>query len=236
MQAIITRNLNSAARSTAGRSGPGGLGQLAKRTLDLCGAAGLLIAVSPVLLLAIVAIRILMGRPVFFVQERAGLHGRAFSLYKLRTMKELRGPDGELLPDEQRIDRTGQILRKFSIDEFPQCWNVIKGDMSLVGPRPLLTRYLSRYNNEQLRRHDVLPGITGLAQVKGRNMLTWEEKFRWDVWYVEHWTLWLDIQILMRTVVNVLTGANTVEPGSPNDPEFYGTEGPPSVQTAGERI
>jgi lipopolysaccharide/colanic/teichoic acid biosynthesis glycosyltransferase len=145
-----------------------------------------------------------MGRPVFFVHIRPGLRGRPFKMYKFRTMLDLRDANGNLLPDEQRLTRIGRILRATSFDELPEFWNVLKGDMSLVGPRPLLMEYLERYTPEQARRHDVKPGVTGWAQVNGRNAITWEEKFKLDVWYVDNWNNWLDFKILFLTVLKVL--------------------------------
>jgi lipopolysaccharide/colanic/teichoic acid biosynthesis glycosyltransferase len=157
------------------------------------GVAAIALAIlSPVLLAVAIAIYIRMGNPVLFAQPRPGKNGRIFTFYKFRTMTSDRDCEGNLLPDEQRLTAFGQFLRQTSLDELPQLWNVLKGDMSIVGPRPLMVEYLTRYSPEQARRHDVKPGITGWAQINGRNTITWEEKFKLDVWYVEHWNLWVD--------------------------------------------
>lgn len=169
------------------------------------GVAAIALAIlSPVLLVVAIAIYIRMGSPVVFAQPRPGKNGRIFIFYKFRTMTSDRDSEGNLLPDEQRLTAFGQFLRQTSLDELPQLWNVLKGDMSVVGPRPLMVEYLTRYSPEQARRHDVKPGITGWAQINGRNIITWEEKFKLDIWYVEHWNLWLDWQILLQTVWKVL--------------------------------
>lgn len=169
------------------------------------GVAAIALAIlSPVLLAVAIAIYIRMGSPVLFAQPRPGKKGRIFTFYKFRTMTSDRDSEGNLLPDEQRLTAFGQFLRHTSLDELPQLWNVLKGDMSVVGPRPLMVEYLTRYNPQQARRHDVKPGITGWAQINGRNTITWEEKFKLDVWYVEHWNLWLDLKILLQTVWKVL--------------------------------
>src|SRR4028118_2382245 len=183
---------------------PKKVSQLVKWVLDrLCAAIALLVF-SPVILIVAIAIYIRMGGPIFFCQPRPGKNGRVFNFYKFRTMTSDCDADGNLLPDEQRLIPLGQFLRKASLDELPQIWNVHKGDMSFVGPRPLLVRYLDRYTPEQARRHDVMPGITGWAQINGRNALSWDEKFALDVWYVDHWSLALDARILLRTVLTVL--------------------------------
>jgi len=158
----------------------------AKRLIDLVLASIGLVLVLPLLLLAGLAVLVTVGRPVVFRQERAGLHGRPFTLYKLRTMRAAAGPDGQPLPDAERLTRLGRVLRKLSIDELPQLWNVLRGDMSLVGPRPLYVKYIPRYTLEQARRLEAQPGITGWAQVNGRNAVSWDERFRLDVWYVDH--------------------------------------------------
>ena len=186
----------------------------AKRALDLAGAATLLLVASPVLAVAALAIRATMGAPVLYRQRRTGLRGRTFTLLKLRTMREATGPDAA------RITRLGAWLRALSIDELPQLWNVLRGEMSLVGPRPLLPEYLERYTPEQARRHAVRPGITGLAQVSGRNGLAWPEKFRLDVWYVDHTSLALDLRILGRTLRSVVTARGVAAPGHATMPEF----------------
>ncbi|MBI3181710.1 MAG: sugar transferase [Myxococcales bacterium] len=198
---------------------------MAKRTLDIAAASGGLALLGPALGATALAIRATMGRPVFFRQERPGRHGRPFVLLKFRTMADGRDADGRLLPDEQRLTRIGRLIRSLSLDELPQLWNVLEGEMSLVGPRPLLMQYLSRYTPEQARRQEVLPGITGWAQVNGRNALSWEEKFRMDVWYVDNWSLWLDAKILGLTLLRVLDRRGISRPGHATMPEFFGTSG-----------
>ena len=177
------------------------------RTLKIIGdrvmAALLLILFSPILLTVAIILQIRMGSPIVFTQARPGKNGKIFTVYKFRTMTSDCDADGNLLSDEERLIPLGQFLRKASLDELPQLFNVLLGDMSFVGPRPLLVRYLERYSPEQARRHDVLPGITGWAQVNGRNALTWDEKFRLDLWYVDNWSLWLDFKILLLTVKKV---------------------------------
>jgi lipopolysaccharide/colanic/teichoic acid biosynthesis glycosyltransferase len=165
-----------------------------------------------------------MGSPAIFKQERPGFKGRVFSVYKYRTMTELKDIAGNLLPDDERLTKLGRWLRSFSLDELPELFNVLRGEMSLVGPRPLLTQYLDRYTTEQARRHDVVPGITGWAQVNGRNTLTWEDKFRFDVWYVDNWSLWLDIRILIRTMWIWITREGINQPGFPTAEEFLGSD------------
>ncbi len=195
----------------------------AKRALDLLLAATALVVTLPVLAFAMLAVRIADGQPVLFRQLRPGFKGRPFMLYKLRTMSDGTDCSSTLAPDAARLTKVGKVLRKLSIDELPQLWNVLRGDMSLVGPRPLLLRYLDRYTPEQARRHDVKPGITGWAQVNGRNAITWEEKFRLDLWYVDHHSLWLDLQILAMTVFRGLAGRGVAQDGHATMPEFMGT-------------
>jgi lipopolysaccharide/colanic/teichoic acid biosynthesis glycosyltransferase len=166
-------------------------------------AALLLLLFSPILVTVAIILLVRMGSPIVFTQARPGQNGKIFTVYKFRTMTSDCDADGKLLSDEERLIPLGQFLRKASLDELPQLFNVLLGDMSFVGPRPLLVRYLERYNSEQARRHDVLPGITGWAQVNGRNALTWDEKFRLDLWYVDNWSLWLDLKILLLTVKKV---------------------------------
>jgi lipopolysaccharide/colanic/teichoic acid biosynthesis glycosyltransferase len=170
---------------------------------DRAMAALLLLLFSPILLVVATILQIRMGSPIVFTQPRPGKNSQIFTVYKFRSMTSDCDPEGNLLSDEERLIPLGQFLRKASLDELPQLWNVLRGDMSFVGPRPLLVRYLERYNSEQARRHDVLPGITGWAQVNGRNALTWDEKFRLDLWYVDNWSLWLDLKILLLTVKKV---------------------------------
>ncbi|SHF69811.1 Sugar transferase involved in LPS biosynthesis (colanic, teichoic acid) [Desulfofundulus australicus DSM 11792] len=196
-----------------------------KRLMDFIGAVVGLALLAPVMLLIALFICLNMGRPVLFRQVRPGLHGRPFVIYKFRTMKEERDSRGDLLPDEQRLTRLGRFLRSTSLDELPELFNVLKGDMSLVGPRPLLMEYLERYTPEQARRHEVKPGITGWAQVNGRNAITWEEKFKLDVWYVDNWSLWLDVKILCLTLVKVLKREGISAQGHATMPEFMGQKG-----------
>ncbi|WP_338834333.1 putative sugar transferase EpsL [Moorella humiferrea] len=197
-----------------------------KRLIDFFVAFIGLIILSPLLILIALLVRVNMGAPVLFRQERPGLHGRPFILYKFRTMRDLRDDEGRLLPDEMRLTRLGRILRSTSLDELPELFNVLKGEMSLVGPRPLLMEYLNRYTPEQARRHEVKPGITGWAQVNGRNAITWEEKFKLDVWYVDNWNLGLDLKILGLTLIKVLKREGISAGGHATMPEFRGSQGP----------
>ncbi len=185
---------------------------MTKRAFDVSVASVLLVLLSPVIAVVALLVRVGMGRPVLFRQQRPGRDGRPFSVLKFRTMIDQRDANGDLLPDEARLTAVGRFLRRTSLDELPELVNVLRGDMSLVGPRPLLMDYLPRYTPEQMRRHDVRPGITGWAQVNGRNALTWDEKFALDVWYVDHHTLRLDIDILKRTVGEVLGGRGVDAP------------------------
>ncbi|MDW7710743.1 MAG: sugar transferase [Deferrisomatales bacterium] len=194
-----------------------------KRSFDLVLALPGLIAASPLLALLGILVRLRLGSPVLFIQVRPGLGGRPFRMYKFRTMTDERGRDGEFLPDASRLTRFGRLLRATSLDELPELFNVVKGDMSLVGPRPLLMRYLPRYTPRQFRRHEVRPGITGWAQVNGRNALTWEEKFELDVWYVENRSIGLDVKILWRTVRQVLMREGVSAEGHATMPEFLGS-------------
>jgi lipopolysaccharide/colanic/teichoic acid biosynthesis glycosyltransferase len=199
------------------------MGRFIKRTIDLMGAAAGLALAAPAMAAAAAAILFLDGRPVFWSQDRSGLHGRVFKLWKFRTMREARDGSGRLLEDGARLTGIGAILRAWSLDELPQLWNVLKGDMSLVGPRPLVPAYLPRYDASQRRRLELKPGITGWCQVTGRNALQWEEKFARDVWYVEHWSLRLDLKILWRTVPAVLGRQGISQAGHPTMPEFMGS-------------
>ena len=196
-----------------------------KRLFDLVLGIPVLIICLP--LMGLIAILILLtdGRPVLFRQPRPGMHGEIFLLVKFRTMRESVNAAGTPLPDEQRMTRLGKFLRASSLDELPELWQVICGKMSLVGPRPLLVDYLERYTPEQMRRHAVLPGITGWAQVNGRNALSWEEKFRLDVWYVDHWSLWLDVRILVITFWKTLKREGINQPGEAPAEEFRGCMG-----------
>jgi len=174
-----------------------------KRCFDVVAAAALLLCLSLPLALLALLIRVKLGSPVLFRQQRPGLHGQPFLMVKFRTMTDACGPDGALLPDAQRMTALGRWLRATSLDELPELWNVLKGEMSLVGPRPLLVEYLTLYTAEQARRHEVRPGITGWAQVNGRNAIDWTHRFKLDVWYVDHQTLWLDLRILWLTLRKV---------------------------------
>lgn len=199
---------------------------LRKRLLDFLVSMLGLLFLSPLLLATWILVRIKLGAPALFKQQRPGLHGQPFYVYKFRTMTNQRDADGILLPDEVRLTSFGKFLRKLSLDELPQLYNVLKGEMSLVGPRPLLMEYLERYTPEQARRHDVKPGITGWAQVNGRNAILFAERFKLDVWYVDNWSFWLDIKILWLTVLKALAreGVNEecksmeVFKGSKDDP------------------
>jgi len=196
--------------------------KILKRLFDLTSSLALLILLSPLLAGIAALARLLLGSPVFVRQLRPGLHGRPFTLLKFRTMTEARDPVGNLLPDEQRLTRLGRFLRRTSLDELPELINVLNGEMSLVGPRPLLMQYLDRYTPEQARRHEVKPGITGWAQINGRNALTWEEKFKLDVWYVDHRSFWLDAKILLLTLWKVLQREGINQPGHATMEEFRG--------------
>ena len=196
---------------------------IAKRAFDLLLTIPGLILVSPVLLIVAILVRIYHGHPVFFHQQRPGYRGQPFEVTKFRTMNNARDSAGHLLPDASRLTHLGHFLRTTSLDELPELVHVLRGEMSLVGPRPLLMQYLERYSPEQARRHDVLPGITGWAQINGRNALTWEDKFRLDVWYVDNWSLGLDIKILLLTLWKVLKREGISQPGHATAEEFMGS-------------
>jgi lipopolysaccharide/colanic/teichoic acid biosynthesis glycosyltransferase len=197
---------------------------LPKRIFDRAVAAAALAALSPVMLGAAIAVRATMGSPVLFRQRRPGLGGVPFECLKFRTMSTERDARGALLPDDRRLTRVGRALRATSLDELPQLLNVLRGEMSIVGPRPLLMQYLSRYSSEQARRHDARPGITGWAQVNGRNAIAWDERFALDVWYVDHYSFWLDMKILALTLERVLRRQGISNEGHATMPEFMGTE------------
>ncbi len=197
---------------------------LRKRLFDLALAVPGLILVSPLLLMIAALTWLLHGRPILFRQVRPGYRAAPFTLYKFRTMSEGRAPEGDSRSDAERLTRFGRFLRSFSLDELPELFNVLRGEMSLVGPRPLLTQYLARYTPEQARRHEVLPGITGWTQVNGRNAISWEQKFRFDVWYVDHWSLGLDVKILVITIWKVLRREGISQPGQATAEEFRGSE------------
>jgi lipopolysaccharide/colanic/teichoic acid biosynthesis glycosyltransferase/glycosyltransferase involved in cell wall biosynthesis len=193
-----------------------------KRVLDMILCAPTLVALAPIMAILGLVVRKNLGRPVFFRQARPGLNGEPFTLFKLRTMTEARDAEGCLLPDNARLPRFGRFLRSTSLDELPELFNVLKGEMSIVGPRPLLIQYLDRYTPRQARRHEVRPGITGWAQVNGRNALTWEQKFAMDVWYVDHICLWLDLRIVAMTIWRILTRDGISQPGHATAEEFMG--------------
>jgi sugar transferase EpsL len=193
-----------------------------KRIFDMLSALMGLIVLSPVLVVTAILVRIKLGSPVLFTQQRPGLLGQPFYVYKFRTMTEQRGADGLFLPDEVRLTPFGKLMRRLSLDELPQLLNVIKGDLSLVGPRPLLMQYLPLYSPEQARRHEVRPGITGWAQVNGRNAISWEEKFVLDVWYVDHQSFWLDLKILWMTFNKVFKREGISQEGQATMEVFRG--------------
>ena len=194
-----------------------------KRAFDIVFSAGWLIGFSPLLLVVAILVRLRLGSPVLFIQERPGLRAKPFRMVKFRTMTDARGPDGALLPDEQRLTAFGKFLRSTTLDEFPEMWNVLLGEMSVVGPRPLLMRYVSRYSPFQARRMEVKPGVTGWAQVNGRNSLTWEEKFALDVWYVDHRTFWLDMKIVVLTFFKVFARSGINSDKAATMEEFRGS-------------
>jgi sugar transferase EpsL len=196
---------------------------ISKRAFDLLLTIPILILLSPVLVIVAVLVRVYHGRPVFFRQQRPGYRGKPFEVTKFRSMNDARDASGNLLLDANRLTTLGRFLRASSLDELPELIHVLRGEMSLVGPRPLLMQYLERYSVEQARRHDVLPGITGWAQINGRNALTWEDKFRLDVWYVDHWSLGLDIKILFLTLWKVLKREGISQPGYATAEEFMGS-------------
>lgn len=193
-----------------------------KRLVDLGLALAALALLWPVLLCLAVLVRLKLGAPVLFRQSRPGLHGRPFSILKFRTMTDASDARGNLLPDGERLTRFGRFLRSTSLDELPELFNVLRGDMSLVGPRPLLMAYLPLYSPEQARRHEVRPGITGWAQVNGRNALSWEEKFAMDVWYVDQQSFWMDVKIVLLTVWKILKRENITLPGHATTTAFRG--------------
>lgn len=201
-----------------------------KRFFDILAAAAALVVLSPIIAIVALLIRRKLGSPVFFRQTRPGLHGKPFEMVKFRTMLDATDKHGNPLPDDQRMTPFGSFLRATSLDELPELWNVLKGDMSLVGPRPLLMEYLPLYSKEQYRRHEARPGVTGWAQVNGRNAISWEDKFRLDVWYVDNQSLWLDVKILFLTVKKVLVRDGISGEGEVTMSRFTGNE-----QNSGER-
>ncbi|MCL4180306.1 MAG: sugar transferase [Verrucomicrobia bacterium] len=201
---------------------------LSKRLFDVLISSSLLAVVWPLLVVIGFLVRWRLGTPVLFKQERPGLHGKPFVILKFRTMTDACDGNGELLSDEERCPAFGRFLRSTSLDELPELWNVLKGEMSLVGPRPLMMVYLERYSPEQARRHEVLPGITGWAQVNGRNAISWDDKFKLDVWYVDHRTLWLDFKILVLTALKVFKREGISAPGEVTATEFLGNPPEPT--------
>ena len=195
-----------------------------KRVFDLVVALIALILLSPIYTLIFCLIFVRMGSPVLFSQDRPGRYGKLFKLFKFRTMILAFDSKGIPLPDNERLTRLGVLLRKTSLDELPEIYNVLKGDMSLVGPRPLLSQYIERYTTKQMRRHEVKPGVTGWAQVNGRNNLSWEEKFELDVWYVDNHSFWVDVKILFKTVIKVLKREGISQPGAATMEEFKGSQ------------
>ena len=196
-----------------------------KRGLDLVLSALGLTLLSPLLAVVAIMVRWKLGAPILFRQQRPGRGGRAFALFKFRTMLESHDAQGRVLPDAERLTPFGRFLRSASLDELPELWNVLRGEMSLVGPRPLLMQYLDRYSPEQARRHEVRPGITGWAQVNGRNALTWEQKFAYDVWYVDHVSLLLDVKIIALTILKIIKREGISQPGQATAEEFMGSRG-----------
>ena len=201
------------------------LGFDVKRAFDVVASASSLILLAPVMLATAAAVRIFLGTPIVFRQVRPGFQGKPFELVKFRTMLDARSQTGALLADDQRLTRFGRFLRASSLDELPQLWNVLKGDMSLVGPRPLLMRYLPLYTPEQARRHDVRPGLTGWSQVKGRNALSWDEKLALDTWYVDNRTFFLDLRIIVMTALRLIRPRGIAAQGHATMPEFLGSAG-----------
>ena len=200
---------------------------ISKRLFDIIAAFIGLIILSPVILLTAILVRIFLGTPILFSQQRPGYKGRPFFIYKFRTMTDRLSPDGNLLPDSERLTPFGRFLRSLSIDELPELFNILRGEMSFVGPRPLLMQYLPLYSPEQARRHDVVPGLTGWAQVNGRNAIDWPTRFKLDVWYVDHWSFWLDIQIILMTVGKVFKPTDVNQEGQATVEYFTGNDNGP---------
>ena len=195
-----------------------------KRAFDIAASTSAFVVLSPVLAITAYKVKKELGSPVLFRQTRPGLHGKPFEMIKFRTMKDATDKEGNALPDSERLTEFGKKLRASSLDELPELWNVLKGDMSLVGPRPLLMEYLPLYSVEQAKRHNVRPGVTGYAQVNGRNSLSWEDKFKLDTWYVEHQSLWLDMKILLKTVKKVIIKDGISAEGEATMTKFTGTK------------
>ncbi len=199
-----------------------------KRLIDLCAATTVAVLLLPLIVVVAVLVRIRLGSPVLFRQPRAGFNNQIFHVCKFRSMTDQRDENGELLPDDVRLTPFGKLLRKLSLDELPQLWNVIRGDMSLIGPRPLLQQYLERYSDEQIRRHEVRPGITGWAQVNGRNEIDWDKKFQLDVEYVDNCSFILDVKIVLKTLVCLVSRSGISASSHATMPEFLGNESPNS--------
>jgi lipopolysaccharide/colanic/teichoic acid biosynthesis glycosyltransferase len=197
---------------------------LSKRIFDILVVILSLAILSPVILLTAVLVRVFLGSPILFRQQRPGHKGNPFTIYKFRTMRDRFAPDGSLLPDSERLTPLGRILRSLSLDELPELFNILRGDMSIVGPRPLLMEYLPLYSDEQARRHDVLPGLTGWAQINGRNAVDWPMRFALDVWYVDHWSFWLDVKIIFATAWRVIRRENVNQPGQATMEHFKGNK------------
>ena len=195
---------------------------VSKRIFDLVAALLGLIFLSPFILLTALCVAIFLGTPIIFRQQRPGYKGQPFFIYKFRTMTDASDSVGNLLPDSERLTRLGRFLRALSLDELPELFNILRGEMSIVGPRPLLMEYLERYSPEQMRRHHAYPGLTGWAQVNGRNAITWQDKFRPDVWYVDNWSIWLDIKIILMTLWKVLKREGISQPGQTTTEHFTG--------------
>jgi sugar transferase EpsL len=195
-----------------------------KRLIDIILSAGVLVLLGPLLICLAILIRFKIGSPVLFRQQRPGLGGKGFTIYKFRTMTDERDSAGQLLSDDKRLPTFGRFLRSTSLDELPELFNVLKGDMSIVGPRPLMMKYLNRYTPQQARRHEVKPGITGWAQINGRNTVTWDDKFKMDVWYVDNQNLWLDVKIIFKTICMVITRQGVTQDGRATVDEFMGTQ------------
>ena len=217
---LLASLMDDGYRDTIPRVDRNNMGRVAKRLFDLVGSIVGLIVLAPLLTVIAALVRLFMGSPILFRQERPGLKGKLFVLYKFRTMRDLRDIEGNFLPSKERLTRFGRFLRSTSLDELPELINVFKGDMSLVGPRPLLVKYLDRYTTDQARRHDMKPGITGWAQVNGRNALSWEEKFHFDIWYIDNWSMLLDVKILFITMARVFKRAGISAEGYATMPEF----------------
>ncbi len=195
-----------------------------KRLFDIFFAALALIILSPIILFIAISVRMFLGTPILFKQQRPGYKGTPFHIYKFRTMTSRLASNGSLLPDAERLTPFGSFLRAFSLDELPELFNILRGDMSFVGPRPLLMEYLERYSPEQARRHDVIPGLTGWAQINGRNAITWQDKFKYDVWYVDNWSFWLDIKIILMTVWKVVKREGVTQAGHATTEYFMGND------------